>query len=1029
MEKKQERIGLAGLIFITVLSAIQYVFLQNVPEDIPAFAFVCITNVIGLLLLSLIRIKQAATIRRKTLLKGILFALELTGINFFILLGSRSLDAVVISSICSLYFLFVTPMLLASGHKVSFFSLIASVIAVIALLLMFGADTDSLFASRSVIYLVIADIIFAAYVVSVSIFGRDEDATQLSVSQMLFSAVFAFAGWCIECAVRGTGLSLPGDRKFWISALFIGVSIRALYSLIQISSQKKVSALKASLVFASEILITLITEPFMCWLLHFEYKTITVFQVIGGFLFIISSLMIDESFMKKLGYDNILIAARKDQENKSSVSKKIISTTLSFSLVTLILSTLICLGAIHFIRTRTVASSSELGQNSADISSAAMKDQLEVNISNQAADKTLLAEQKLAAYSNSIQNISSFAHSLYANADDYPRKEVQKPMSANVGKWTMQRVIADESIDYADLKDECMLLGNLEVVFAPMVNHLDNIATVYLGTETGLMVSYDPSSVDEDFDGELYYDFRQSGWYKLAKESDSFVFSNTYQDAAGRGLTITCAAPFFDEKGRFAGCVAVDVLMSDLNESMVNDSIVIPSYAVLIDSRGNYIAGRNIDSSLENMGTVFDEDKDNFLRMAGDTILSNLNGITVQGEGDDEVYIAFSQIKSTGWILCIISPVSTVIRPAQEIKSSIDSSTQSVVESVTKGILTVIQSCLVLSAIILIFATLFTGRISKRISDPLKTLDEDVQAISAGDFDRRTDVVTNDEVGSLAQSFNYMTESLQKHIADLKEITAKEERIAMELSLAANIQASMLPKDFDMYSSLSEFKLYASMIPAKEVGGDFYDFFMIDDRHLALVMADVSGKGVPAALFMVKAKTSIKMRAVMGGTPSEILEDVNAQMCEGNNEELFVTVWLAVLDIKTGKGIAANAGHEYPAVRRAGGNFGLVQYRHSPPVATMERMRFREHEFELHPGDSLFVYTDGVTEATDADNGLFGTDRMLEALNVEPDAEPTVLLKNVKEHVDRFVGEAPQFDDLTMLCLKYFGKASEQTSK
>ena len=1026
MEKKHERLGLIGLIFITFLTAIQYIFLQNVPEDVPTFAFVCITNVIGLVLLSIVRIKKVSKISKKTLLKGIIFALELTGMNFFVLLGSRSLDAVVISSVCSLYFLFVTPMLLASGHKVSFFSLVASVIAVIALLLMFGADTDTLFASESVIYLIIADIFFAAYVVSVSIFGKDEDTVQLSASQMMFSAVFALIGWGVECAVAGKSFSLPGDTKFWISALFIGIFIRALYSLIQIAAQKKVSALKASLIFAAEILITLITEPFMCWIFGMEYKPVTVFQVIGGFLFILSSLMIDDNFMKKLGYDNISIAARKKQRNKSSVSKKIISTTLSFSLVTLILSTTICLVAIHFIRTDTVSSSSELGQNAASISATAMKGQLEVNISNQATDKTLLAEQKLAAYSNSIQNLSSYAHSLYQNANSYPKKEVQKPMSANVGKWTMQRVLADESLSYADLKTECMLLGNMEVVFAPMVNNLENIATVYLGTESGLLVSYDPSSVDEDFDGELYYNYKEAGWYQLGKETETFGFTDTYQDAAGRGLTITCVAPFYDAKGEFAGCVAVDILMSDLNKSMVNDNIVIPSYAMLIDNAGNYIAGRDVDSSLENMGSIFDEDKDNVLRLSGSEILTKLDGITVQGEGDEAVYVAFSQIKSTGWILCIISPASSVIGPAQEIQSNIDSSTEEVVDSVTQGILTVIQSCLVLSAVILIFVTLFTGKISKRISDPLRKLDEDVQAISGGDFERRTDVVTNDEIGNLAQSFNYMTESLQKHIADLKEITAKEERIAMELSLATSIQANMLPKDFDMYADHKEFKLYASMIPAKEVGGDFYDFFMIDDRRLALVMADVSGKGVPAALFMAKAKTSIKMRAVMGGTPSEILEDVNAQMCEGNNEELFVTVWLAILDIKTGKGIAANAGHEHPALRRSDGKFELVTYRHSPAVATMEGMRFREHEFELHPGDSLFVYTDGVAEATDSDNELFGSDRMIEALNVDPSAEPEALLKNVKDHVDEFVGDAPQFDDLTMLGLKYFGPDNKE---
>ena len=201
---------------------------------------------------------------------------------------------------------------------------------------------------------------------------------------------------------------------------------------------------------------------------------------------------------------------------------------------------------------------------------------------------------------------------------------------------------------------------------------------------------------------------------------------------------------------------------------------------------------------------------------------------------------------------------------------------------------------------------------------------------------------------------------------------------------------------------------------------------MIDDTHLALVMADVSGKGVPAALFMAKAKTSLKMRAIMGGSPSEILADVNTQMCEGNDEELFVTVWLAILDLKTGKGLAANAGHEHPALRRAGGAYELVIYRHSTMVAAFEGARFREHEFELHPGDSLFVYTDGVPEATtNIPNTFFGNDRLVEALNKNPDAKPEEVLHNMTEAINEFAAGAEQFDDITMLCMKYHGAQLE----
>lgn len=266
-----------------------------------------------------------------------------------------------------------------------------------------------------------------------------------------------------------------------------------------------------------------------------------------------------------------------------------------------------------------------------------------------------------------------------------------------------------------------------------------------------------------------------------------------------------------------------------------------------------------------------------------------------------------------------------------------------------------------------------------------------------------------------------------KWTAEAMKIEKEKERIGAELSVATQIQADMLPSIFPAFPGRKEFDIYASMNPAKEVGGDFYDFFLIDDDHLALVIADVSGKGVPAALFMVIAKTLIKNHAQTGEySPARILAAANGQLCEGNEAELFVTVWLAILKISTGKGKAANAGHEHPAIRRSGGKYELLKYCHSPAVATMEGIRFKEHDFELNPGDCLFVYTDGVPEATNAGNELYGTDRMLAALNKEPDAAPSVILANVQRSVDEFVAGAPQFDALTMLGLSFLGKGEKE---
>ena len=349
---------------------------------------------------------------------------------------------------------------------------------------------------------------------------------------------------------------------------------------------------------------------------------------------------------------------------------------------------------------------------------------------------------------------------------------------------------------------------------------------------------------------------------------------------------------------------------------------------------------------------------------------------------------------------------------------------------------------MIVGAEILILVTFFLFSmyqwLRKRVIAPLKQLEEvsasfvessrQTQDPSRIDF-KRADIHTGDEMEVLSDALNAMFDDTRRYMTNLLSVTAEKEKIGAELNVATQIQADMLPRIFPAFPDRREFDLYAFMHPAREVGGDFYDFFLIDEDHLCMVIADVSGKGVPAALFMVIAKTLIKNQAMMGDDPADILGKVNEQLCEGNDAMLFVTVWISILTISTGKGIAANAGHEHPVIRRAGGSYELVVYRHSPAVAAMEGMRFRQHSFELHPGDRLFVYTDGVPEATNAENELFGNERMLDVLNSQPDRKPHALLETMKREIDVFVGEAPQFDDITMLCLDYFGPGREQKAE
>ena len=326
---------------------------------------------------------------------------------------------------------------------------------------------------------------------------------------------------------------------------------------------------------------------------------------------------------------------------------------------------------------------------------------------------------------------------------------------------------------------------------------------------------------------------------------------------------------------------------------------------------------------------------------------------------------------------------------------------------------------LFLSVICLVLIFVFVLRPLKKVQASIRSYKEttDSAAVVSG----LSEVRSRNEIGQLSEDVTEMVREIDAHIEEIQAITAEKERIGAELSLATKIQASMLPSTFPPFPERQEFDLYASMDPAKEVGGDFYDFFLVDQDHLALVIADVAGKGIPAALFMMVTKLLINTSAMSGLSPAQVLEAVNHQICVNNPEEMFVTVWLGILELSTGKLTAANAGHEYPVLWQPGQDCALYKDPHGFVIGGMDEMKYKNYSLQLTPGAKIFVYTDGVPEANNSKEGLFTTERMLEALNRDPEATPRQLLKNVRSAVDSFVGEAEQFDDLTMLCLEYRG--------
>ena len=639
-----------------------------------------------------------------------------------------------------------------------------------------------------------------------------------------------------------------------------------------------------------------------------------------------------------------------------------------------------------------------------ETSRKALTDQMETRLYETVASKSALANEILNSYADRVHMFVDCAEDMYAHPEQYQPRDVHPPRPEMGGAPVMERTIASPDVSVDALHDEICLLGNLEPLFKSITESEDtNITDIYIGTVSGALLSYTDvnylGGVPEE--GEFYYEFREAGWYQTASETGGLIFTDIYYDHYGRGSMISCACPVY-RNGELAAVVCLDIKSKDLQGDILSMPLPNDSFAFLVDRNHTVIADtRGItDVSLDD-GRHGSEN-------VHTTILSGKTDVFLNE--DDGTYYAFAPMASSGWTLCIATPRDSILKPLEGSDRDIKSSLIAFL-----GILLGIIAAAV--AVVHLFAN--------QITHPLSELQKDAEIISGGNLDRRAKVRHNDEVGDLARSFNRMTASLRTYIDDLTRVTAETERIGAELDVAKRIQNDMLPNVFPPFPNRTEFDLYAYMTPAREVGGDFYDFFLLDDDHLALVIADVSGKGVPAALFMMVSMILIRDHAPTERSPAETLRRVNEIICTRNEECMFVTTWLGVLELSTGTLTAANAGHEDPILRDAGGSFVEIRTRHNLPVGAMEDTAYTDHTVRLSPGSSLFLYTDGVAEAENDTHGQFGVPRILDALNAVESDDPEALLRAVRDAANAFVGDTPQFDDFTMLGLTWHGPKSE----
>ena len=617
---------------------------------------------------------------------------------------------------------------------------------------------------------------------------------------------------------------------------------------------------------------------------------------------------------------------------------------------------------------------------------------------------------------------------VFSDPDTYEQKSVNPPMKGWKNQVCVQ-LLGKEGTDFQDkdIMKEAGLLGNMADMMEAIVMNEEHLEACYIGTPGEILViadSYADKKLKED-GTPVSINPVERYWYQGAVAENKLFFTKVETDIFTGSTIITCACPVYVNH-RLVAVIGADLFLDELKRA-VEESVSEAGFEIIVDEEGHVIFSPMKEGVFRLLPTNQAEDlreseEEELASFVQDALKGQTNVRQVKVEGKN-YYMAGAAMPTVGWSILSIVDKEKMDVPAKMMLDSYDAISERAIAVYENNIAQGKRMIIILMILVSLLTMGGALTLGKKIVKPLNTMTLELGRLSEKHkvFQMRDAYRTGDEIQVLAESFADLSMKTVKYMEKIRLVTAEKERIGTELSMANDIQTSQLPQIFPPYPEKKEFDLYASMSPAKEVGGDFYDFFLIDHDHMALVMADVSGKGVPAALFMMIAKILIKTQIQSGESPASALANVNGQIMEGNDAEMFVTVWLCILNLSTGKGIAANAGHEHPVLKRAGGKYELVVYRHSPALGTMDGICFREHEFQLYPGDVLFVYTDGVAEATDAENNLFGTDRMLEALNQDTEAKPRQVLLNVKQGIERFVGNAEQFDDITMLCLEYVG--------
>lgn len=733
--------------------------------------------------------------------------------------------------------------------------------------------------------------------------------------------------------------------------------------------------------------------------------------------------------------------------------KKKIGGKINRLLLVTVLSAMLVTGTISIyslcsMNRISVESGEELGTNAADRAEEDLEELAVDNLRRITVQKAAAIEEKFAAVEDYVLGIAMQAEDIYENPGQYPDRRVALPVPdsdelAAQLLWSGRiKDTAEAESDMPPLTEEILKLGNIQDMLVQCNANNTMVSSAYIATESGWMIQaddipyskYNTAATEADSRRQLLFEAGDRQWYKRAKEVESgqVVYSDIIEDAHGGGSCIVCASPVYHD-GEIVAVAGIGSYLETINSAVLNIDIGEDGYAFVVNEDGQVVMSGRIDGETAvYAGQTVD------LRQSGNQPLAQAALCMTAGETDSvemtlddcEVYLAYAPLGRLGWSLVTVLEEENVIAPAKASQEMILAMTEEMDEKQNNAILGVIAAFVVALVCVTLSACVSGTMFSIKLTEPIYSLTDEVMNWDGSDFSQRISVKTGDEIEELGEAFNDMIDQIEEYVENLSSVTAEKERIRMEIQVASQLQADMLPDVEGIFADREDFMLAASMVPAKGVGGDFYDFFLLDEERLAFVIADVSGKGVPAALFMVASRMLIRSRLMALGTKegglSAAVEEVNQSLCDNNKDEMFVTAWIGVLNTISGEVDFINAGHCRPLVQRKGGTCEYDLTFGGMMLAGMEDTVYRQGQLKLNRGDTLLLYTDGVTEANDSQQNMYGEERLKETVEKAGNMSPEELLAMLWKVVDDFRGDEPQFDDITMLAVAWRGRGFEE---